>query len=211
MTASDVEGRAGAVPARLLEAATRLFAQQGFEGTSVAQIVKAAGMTKGALYHYFASKDDLLQEIYSRVLRLQTRRLEEIADLPTPPAERLHSAAYDVVVTSIANLDDTTIFQRSMHLLGPQARERVRQGRRYYHERFRAIVREGQERGDFRPDVAADVVVAYFFGSVHHLGTWYRASGPLTAEGVARQFADLLLAGLRPEDRHPRSRPSAEQ
>lgn len=183
---------------RLLDVATRLFARQGYESTSVAQIVEVAGVTKGALYHYYGSKDDLLHEIYARVLRHQTQELEEIAARPEPPAERLHAAAFDVVLTSIANLDDTTIFQRSVHLLGPEAQERVRLGRRRYHERFRALVREGQVSGAFRADVAPDVVVAYFFGGVHHLGYWYRPSGSLRPEDVARQFADLLLTGLRP-------------
>lgn len=185
-----------AVADRLLDVATRLFAQQGFEKTSVAQIVGAAGVTKGALYHYYTSKDDLLHEIYARVLRHQTRELEEIAARPEPAADRLYAAAHGVVLTSIANIDDTTIFQRSVHLLGPEAQERVRLGRRRYHERFRAIVREGQVGGAFRADVAPDVAVAYFFGAVHHLGSWYRTAGPLRAEDVARQFADLLLTGL---------------
>jgi Transcriptional regulator len=199
---TTVDQHRAAVADRLLEVATRLFAQQGFEGTSVAEIVRAAGVTKGALYHYFAAKDDLLHEIYARVLRQQMQRLEEIADRPGPPSQRLHAAARDVVETSIANLDDTTIFQRSVHLLGPEAQERVRLGRRAYHKRFRAMLREGQERGEFRDDVDPDVAVAYFFGSVHHLGTWYRATGPLGPEDVGRQFADLFLAGLRPGDDH---------
>ncbi len=186
-----------ALPERLLAAATRLFAQHGYEATSVAQIVDAAGVTKGALYHYFRSKDDLLHEVYGRVLREQTRRLVEIADGTGAAAERLHAAAVDVVLTSIANLDDTTIFQRSMHLLEPASRERVRLGRRTYHERFRALVDEAVLRGELNPTAPTDLVVSYFFGAVHHLGTWYRPAGPLRPEEVAGHFADLLLAGLR--------------
>ncbi|HWM40698.1 MAG TPA: helix-turn-helix domain-containing protein, partial [Streptomyces sp.] len=52
------------VPQRLMAAATRLFSEQGYDRTSVQEIVEAAGVTKGALYHYFGSKDDLLHEIY---------------------------------------------------------------------------------------------------------------------------------------------------
>jgi AcrR family transcriptional regulator len=48
------------VQERLIAASLRLFAAQGVEGTSVQEIVAAAGVTKGAMYHYFASKDDLL-------------------------------------------------------------------------------------------------------------------------------------------------------
>ncbi|MGH3439983.1 MAG: TetR/AcrR family transcriptional regulator, partial [Sciscionella sp.] len=97
----------GTVPQRLLAVATRLFADQGFERTSVQEIVNLAGVTKGALYHYFDSKDDLLSEIYGRVLRVQTERLEKFAAMDSPLADRLRDAAADVVVTSIENLDDT--------------------------------------------------------------------------------------------------------
>ncbi|MFE1168075.1 TetR/AcrR family transcriptional regulator [Nocardiopsis sp. NPDC058789] len=189
----------GTVPERLLEAATRLFAEQGFESTSVQEVVAAAGVTKGAMYHYFGSKDDLLHEVYARVLRMQTEHLVEISACEAPVAERVHAAAADVIVTSVANMDDTKIFFRSMHQLAPEKQRSVRAERRAYHEIFRAMIEQGQSEGVFRSDVPADLVVDYFFGSVHHLGTWYRHDGELTGDDVGRHFADLLVAGLRPQ------------
>ena len=94
------------VPQRLLAAATRLFAEQGYDRTSVQEIVEAAGVTKGALYHYFGSKDDLLHEVYARVLRIQQERLDAVAGADEPVEKRLRAAAADVVVTTIDNLDD---------------------------------------------------------------------------------------------------------
>ncbi|MCA1188088.1 MULTISPECIES: TetR/AcrR family transcriptional regulator [unclassified Saccharopolyspora] len=186
------------VPQRLLAAATRLFAEHGFETTSVQQIVDAAGVTKGAMYHYFGSKDDLLYEIYARLLRVQTARMEQEAEGDSPVAERLHAVAADVVATTAANLDDTVIFFRSMHLLHPDKRTEVRAQRRRYHERVRALIEEGQAAGVFRADKSAELVVDFFFGSVHHLGTWFRRDGELTGEQIGEHFADLLLASLRP-------------
>ncbi|WP_211589557.1 TetR/AcrR family transcriptional regulator [Microbispora sp. H11081] len=183
---------------RLLAEATRLFAGRGFESTSVQEIVAAAGVTKGAMYHYFDSKDDLLREIYARVLRLQMERLNRFAEAEGPVAERLHAAARDVVVTTVDNLDDSKIFFRSMHQLAPEAYKSVRAERRRYHERFRDLVMEGQRDGVFRDDVPAEMVVDFFFGSVHHLGTWYHPDGPLSGQEVGRHFADLLLNSLRP-------------
>ncbi|WP_433353728.1 TetR/AcrR family transcriptional regulator [Microtetraspora malaysiensis] len=183
---------------RLLAEATRLFAERGFESTSVQEIVTAAGVTKGAMYHYFGSKDDLLQEIYGRVLRLQMERLTEFAEGDGPVADRLHAAAMDVVATTIENLDDSKIFFRSMHQLAPDTRRTVRAERRRYHERFRDLVVEGQRSGVFRDDTPAEMVVDFFFGSVHHLGTWYHPDGALSGAEVGRHFADLLLASLRP-------------
>lgn len=190
--------RSGAVPQRLLATATRLFAERGFERTSVQDIVEAAGVTKGALYHYYGSKDDLLHEVYARVLRLQQERLDSFADADTSIEHRLRGAAADVVVTTIEHVDDATIFFRSMHQLSREKQKQVRAERRRYHERFRALVEEGQLAGVFSDAVPADLVVDYHFGSVHHLGTWYRHDGRLTPQQVADHLADLLLRALRP-------------
>lgn len=197
--AGEADGGGRSVPERLLGAATRLFAERGYEGTSVQEIVATAGVTKGAMYHYFGSKDDLLYEVYARVLRMQTEHLVEIAGRDEPVAERVHTAAADVIVTSIDNLDDSVIFFRSMHQLEETKRRTVRAERRKYHELFRGMIEQGQEEGVFRSDVPADLVVDYYFGSVHHLSTWYRKDGPLTGADVGYYFADLLIAGLRPQ------------
>lgn len=142
---------------------------------------------------------DLLHEIYARVLRMHTEHLDEFADADMPLTRRVHGAAADVVETSINNLEDTVIFFRSMHQLDEHKRAEVRKERRHCHERFRDLVKEGQDSGEFRSDVPADLVVDCYFGAVHHLGTWYRTEGPWTPQQIGRHFADLLLAALRPD------------
>ncbi|MEU9603630.1 TetR/AcrR family transcriptional regulator [Streptomyces sp. NPDC048057] len=196
--ARTTDGEETPVPQKLLATATRLFAEQGYDRTSVQEIVEAAGVTKGALYHYFGSKEDLLQEVYGRMLRLQQERLDAFADADEPVEARLRAAAADVVVTTIDNLADAHIFFRSMHHLSPAKHQQVRAERRRYHERFRALVEEGQRSGVFATATPADLVVDYHFGSVHHLSTWYRPDGPLTKRQVADHLADLLMRALRP-------------
>src|ERR1700739_3914741 len=92
------------VKERLLHVATRLFARHGFESTSVQDIVDAAGVTKGAMYHYYGSKDDLLYEVYHQVLTMQTSHLDEIAAGPGNAEERLRAAAAAGVHTRRGNL-----------------------------------------------------------------------------------------------------------
>ncbi|RKT53525.1 TetR family transcriptional regulator [Saccharothrix australiensis] len=189
--------RMGTVPERLIEAATRLFADKGFDRVAVQEIVDLAGVTKGAMYHYFGSKDDLLHEIYGSLLRMQTERLDRFASGPAPVADRLHAAALDVVVTSVENFDQAKVYFRSADQLAESQRLAMRAERRRYHERFRSLVEEGQAAGVFRTDVPADLTVHYFFGAVHHLGAWYHASGTLSAKQIGRHYADLLLSSLR--------------
>jgi AcrR family transcriptional regulator len=186
------------VPQRLLAAATRLFAQQGFRGTSVQEIVEAAQVTKGALYHYYGSKDDLLFDVYHRVLALQTERLEAIAGADASATERLRRAYVDVIDTTAANADDMLVFFREMHHLSAAKQRKVRAERRRYHETFRSLVEQGQRTGEFRDDIAADLVVHSFFGAVHHLTTWFRPDGPMSAADIGETFAELLLSSLTP-------------
>ncbi len=84
-----------------------------------------------------------------------------------------------------------------MHQLSPEKHKQVRAERRRYHERFRALIEEGQKAGVFSRDTPADLVVDYHFGSIHHLSAWYRPEGPLTPREVADHLADLLLRALR--------------
>jgi AcrR family transcriptional regulator len=168
------------LPQRLVTIATRLFAAHGYEATSVQQIVEAAGVTKGALYHHFTSKDDLLYEVYHRVLADQMRRLEEIANGPGDAAQRLTAVVADVIVTSIANLDELIVFFRSLHLLPAEQQKTVRSERRRYHQRVRRLVEEGQRSGVLTREI----------------GTWYHLGGPLSAEDVASHFDRLMLSGL---------------
>jgi AcrR family transcriptional regulator len=185
------------VQERLLAASLRLFAQQGFEGTSVQEIVAAAGVTKGAMYHYFASKDELLYQIYHRLLGLQTERLNSIADGPGTAEQRVRAAAADVVESTLSSIDEAIVSFRSIHMLPLPQRVQVRAERRRYHERFRALVEEGQREGALRKDVPADVAVHFFFGSVNQLGTWYHRDGELSRDQIAEHYAELFMTALR--------------
>src|SRR5256885_15980978 len=82
---AEAREREPAVRRRLVEAATRLFAEKGYENASVSEVVAAAGVTKGSMYHYFQAKDDLLLEIYQQVLAMQMDRLERLPPRPGAP------------------------------------------------------------------------------------------------------------------------------
>jgi AcrR family transcriptional regulator len=184
------------VKERLLHVATRLFARHGFEGTSVQDIVDAAGVTKGAMYHYYDSKDDLLYEVYHQLLTMQTSHLEEIAAGPGTAEERLRAAAADVVMTSLENLDDMIVFFRSLHMLPDDKQAQVRAERRLYQDKFKALVDEGVAAGTFRSDISSDVVVHYFLSVVNQLGSWYKPEGSLSPTQVGDLFTELLIGGL---------------
>ena len=91
---------------RIIAAAVTLFAERGFDGTAVQQIVDRAEVTKGALYHYFDSKDELLYEIYRSLIGVQNADLDAIVDRGLPAAETVRAILVDVVSTTANRLPD---------------------------------------------------------------------------------------------------------
>ncbi|MFC0007504.1 TetR/AcrR family transcriptional regulator [Micromonospora siamensis] len=182
----------------IVTAATELFARRGYEATSVQEIVAAAQVTKGALYHWFGSKSELLTSIYRELLAEQTRRLATIAGGADPVEERLRAAALDVVAHTAAHAAELTVWARSAHLLDDEQAEATRRERRRYHELFRDLVREGQDRGVVRTDVSATVITHAFLSALGNTHTWFHPDGPLSFAEVGNQLVALFVGGLRP-------------
>jgi AcrR family transcriptional regulator len=186
------------IPEKLRRVSVKLFAEYGYAQTSVQQIVDAAGVTKGALYHYFSSKDDLLFDIYDRLLSLQRAHLEEIIARGLDPEQTIRLVCEDVLNTSIDGLADGTVFFRSLHMLSEKRQLEVKQRRREYNDAFEAIVLAGRARGVFRSDIPPAILIAHFFSDTHYLAQWYSPGGALSQQQVATEITDLYLASLRP-------------
>lgn len=184
----------------VMSAAVELFATQGYANTSVQQVVAAAGVTKGAMYHYFESKDDLLFGIYDSLLTLQKAHLDDIIGRGGEVDEVLRAVCVDVLETSIDYIKQGAVFFRSMHMLTEPRRQEVIRRRRAYHDEFAALIARGQRGGLYRDDIPLAMLVAHFFSDVHYLSHWYSADGPESKTLVASQLTDLFLTSLRRPD-----------
>jgi AcrR family transcriptional regulator len=185
------------VRARILAAAVQLFAVQGFDATSVQEIVERAEVTKGALYHYFGAKDDLLYEIYHSLIGTQLADLDTILARGLPPDQSVRAVITDLVETTAARVEEATVFAREMHKLDADRMAAVRADRRRYHEAFRAVVATAQADGTFATPASAETVTLVVFGMVNQLPTWYRPGGPRTPAQIGGEVADFVLAALR--------------
>lgn len=191
----------GSARERIVAAATDLFARQGYEATSVAQVVQSAQVTKGAMYHWFGSKSELLSSIYRGLLAEQTRRLEEIAEGDGPVSDRLRHAAVDLVDHICEHPTELTVWARSMHLLDDEQAAAARQERRHYHGTFRDLVHEGQAAGVVRGDVSPTVATHMFLSAIGTMHTWFNPDGPLSRRDAGMQLVDIFLRGLQPDQR----------
>jgi len=181
---------------RVLEAAVDLFADQGYDGTSVAQVIAKAGVAKGGFYHHFASKEELLYEVYGDLIGEQLRRMDGILARREPAAATLRALIVDLVETTAASARPALVFWRELSRLGDERTAEYRRARRRYHDAVRRLVRDGQAAGEFRPVAGADTVTFTIFGFVNELPLWFRPNGRKRPTQLGHELADLILAAL---------------
>jgi AcrR family transcriptional regulator len=181
---------------RVLSAAVDLFAEQGYERTSVSQVVAAAGVAKGGFYHHFASKEDLLYEVYGDLIGRQLAAMAAIAGRGDPADVTLRAMVAELVLSTAQSAKQAKVFWREMHSLGDERAEQYRHQRRRCHDAVRKVVRDGQADGTFGSAVPADTVTFTIFGVINEMPVWYRAAGRKRPQQLADEIADFVLAGL---------------
>jgi AcrR family transcriptional regulator len=183
---------------RLVDTAVDLFATQGYDATSVNQVIERAGLTKGGFYHHFASKDALLYEVYGDLITRQLERMDEILTRGLPPADTLRALIQDLIESTAASAQRALVFWRELHRLDDEHTATYRAQRRRYHDAVRKLIRSGQASGAFARVASADTVTFTIFGVINELPLWYRPTGRKKPAQIAGELADFVLAGLRP-------------
>jgi AcrR family transcriptional regulator len=187
---------------RMVEAAAILFAQKGYAGTSVADIAVQAKIGKGTVYEYFNSKEDLFFAVFEWYIQMSARTAHvSISVLGRTPTERLYALS-DSVMGMWDEIKD--VFALTMEFwaasASSQMRDRFKAAFRQVYEEFRGIVssliREGIERGEFRPDVKAASVAAALVGTwdALFLQAWFEDS--FDPKNIARDFLKIVIKGL---------------
>jgi AcrR family transcriptional regulator len=178
----------------LTKVAARLFAERGYQGTSLADLAEAIGMQKPSLYHHIASKEDLLWAVAWDGAEAFHAALDAVpAQAPAGDRVRLALRAHLGVVAG--QLDVATVFVREWRHLEGERRERFLAERRRYEQRVRDLFREGVEGSELRTDLDVPTAGLLFLSAANWAYTWLRP-GVDTDELADRLYA-LLLDGMR--------------
>lgn len=109
----------------ILRAALELFAEQGFRGTSTAQIAKQAGVATGTLFHHFASKEELINTLYRDIKTDMAERLLHSIEGDDPPREKMRLVWFEVIAWALENRAE---YQFKKHCeASPDISEQLRQ------------------------------------------------------------------------------------
>jgi AcrR family transcriptional regulator len=155
-------------------------------------------VAKGALYHHFQSKDDLLYEVYRELVDRQLAGLAAILARELAPADTLRAIVLDMVETTAARAAEAKVFFREGHRLTDANQQRVRAARRQIHDAVTELIRSGQRDGRFAEVASPEMVTFTLFGVINELPVWYSPDGPKSPSELAAELAELVLAALRP-------------
>jgi TetR/AcrR family transcriptional regulator, cholesterol catabolism regulator len=180
--------------AELTREAARLFAERGYHGTSIGDLAKAMGVQKGSLYAHIESKQDLLYEATREGAQAFHAALDAIPDdLRVTERIRLALRAHLRVVKE--QLDVATVFVREWRYLEGQRAAEFLAERRRYEERFRALFREGRERGELRTDLDDQAAVLLVLSAANWAYTWLPPDAD--TDELADRFLGILVDGVR--------------
>lgn len=183
--------------AQLLEIAGRLFAKNGFKGTSLRDIAEEANITKAALYYHFPNKEALYERIVLHGLEVL---LEEV--MAATANER---SAVDKVRAFMLTTADYYTRNRDTWITGSNAFRTTEESasrakgvmfRDQYEKHLRNCIRDGIKAGEFR-DVDPAIAGRLLLSSINSMSRWHRPDGPMSAQAVVEQFLDILMIGLR--------------
>ena len=187
--------RRGGAREAIVQAAIDCFYERGYVGTSVQDVVDRAGVTKGAFYHHFTKKDDLLLHIHDRFMDQQMQALEAGIAGDLPPREALTLLIEEIVVSAAEFQREYVIFFEQRRSLSEEPFQQVRAKRDEYERRVVQTIENGIARGDFREVPSAQVLAFGIIGMAAWAYHWYRPSG-MPAREIGRMYASVVLDGV---------------
>jgi TetR/AcrR family transcriptional regulator, fatty acid metabolism regulator protein len=184
---------------QLLDAAVRVFARKGFHASGVGDIAEEAGVAHGLLYHYFKSKDQVLEAVFSENWSLLIARIESVEETDEPAADQLRHVAA-IVLRTWLHLPDVVRVVIQEFGRSPELGERIGELTLPIDVIQRVIAR-GVERGEFRKDIDPVFAATVVYGSIDELLTgWVLGRLPGSEEDVARAeqtLVEVTLLGLQ--------------
>ena len=191
----------------ILDAAIRVFAREGFHRCRVSDIAREADVAYGLVYHYFRSKDEVLDTLFTERWTLLLDAIAEADRSDSTAREKLHSIA-GFIIDSYRNDPDLmkviiVEVTRAANTFGRAHLAEIRQA----YESISAIVAKAQEEGKFRSDISADFATLCFYGAIEQLLTaWIFEQIAMSAdeyEQAKQMLVETVCDGLEVRSQVP--------
>jgi AcrR family transcriptional regulator len=191
-------GRPGYDQETVLRRAIDLFNERGYDATSISELARDLGLSKSAIFHHVASKEELLAAALDEALDGLSAAIDAAVDEHAEGSahDRLRATVAESVRILVDHLPAVTL------LLRVRGNSEVEQAalarRRVIDEKLAALVQDAVAEGALRDDISPDLISRLLFGTVNSLVEWYRPGGALTPEDLASALTAMVFDGLTP-------------
>lgn len=182
----------------ILRESAKLFAANGYDGTSMQDIASAVGIKKASIYHFFADK----AEIHSTIVVLSLTRLTELVQDRQRGLVRAADRVEAFARAHAQHIAESAPFYFTAALgyneiVDPSAKAKVQRMRDGYEEALRGIIREGIQAGEFR-ELDVKLAARAIISCLNWMARWWRPDGPDSAETIASDYVKLIIRGFLP-------------
>ncbi len=178
----------------LTDVALRVFAQKGYNGSTMDDVARAAGITKASIYHHVAGKEALLASGLNRALTALFAILDEPQAQGGRAAARLHHVVRRVVEETIRLLPELSILVRVRG--NSQTELAALDRRRAFDRAVGQLIEDAQSEGDVDPALDPMVASRLIFGMSNSIVEWYRPAGRVAPESLIDAIERQVFSGL---------------
>ena len=182
----------------VLDAAAKLFSEQGYHGTSLKSIAEAVNMQAGSLYYHFSSKDQLMQDVLNKsiyiiysTVKTEMNKLDEAASF----SDKLKAAIRGHMIAILTYADYTSASIRNYGQLPDAVHYASQPARDEYEQFWRELFEQAEVAGAIRADVDKHLLRLSIFGSMNWSSVWFNAQQNTSVEALAAAQADIFLHG----------------
>jgi AcrR family transcriptional regulator len=184
---------------QILEAAVKVFARSGFHTSRVGDIAEEAGIAYGLVYHYFKSKEELLETIFRDTWTQMLARVREVEASGVPASEQVRQVTALLLRTWRRDPDLVRVLVREV-TRSPHVQQEVEEITQAM-KALEGIIQRGQESGEFRSELDPRLGAVVFYGALDEILTgWVLGQLPDRDEDIARaerNVVQLLVDGMR--------------
>lgn len=178
----------------LLDVAVRVFLDRGYDGSSLDQVARAAGITKASIYYHARGKEELLLRGTGRAFDAIFAALAEPEASKGPALNRVKHMIRRTVEITITMTPEVALLLRVRG--NTRAERRILERRREFDHLMAELIVAAQKEKSIRKDIDARLAARLLFGMLNSITEWYRREGALHAPEIAEAVFRLAFEGL---------------
>jgi TetR/AcrR family transcriptional regulator, fatty acid metabolism regulator protein len=178
----------------LLDAAVRVFARAGYHDCRVDDIAREAGVAHGLLYHYFSSKEEVLETIFRETWSQMLSAVRDVERSGEPALVQVRKVAAIVLRSWARDPDLIRVLVREI-TRSPHLQREVREIQQAF-VALERIVKRGQDEGEFRDDLDPRLASQVLYGALEQILTAWVMNRPPASEGEIARAEETVVAML---------------